>query len=39
MLGDRNVPGFSKCVSMLLNNAHICLNMPEREPKITVQAM
>ena len=26
------------CVSMLLNNAWICLNMPETEPKITAQA-
>ena len=25
------------CVSMLLDNAWICLNRPEAEPKITVQ--
>ena len=28
----------SKYVSMLLNNAQVYLNMPETEPKITVQA-
>ena len=28
----------SEYACMLLNNARICLNMPEAEPKITVQA-
>ena len=28
----------SKYACMHLNNAWICLNMPEAEPKITVQA-
>ena len=44
---DKNMPGFWicqgytrfwTCVSMLLNNARICLNMSETESKITVQA-
>ena len=47
MLSNKNISGFWIyqgytrfwiCVSMLLNNARICLNMPETEPKITVQA-
>ena len=34
------MPGYTQSsiyVSMLLNNAQVCLNMPETEPKITVQ--
>ena len=47
MLCDRNMQGFwiwqgyirfRICVSMLLNNALICLTMHEAEPKITVQS-
>ena len=45
-LCDRNMPGFWMCQgytrfwicrSMFLNNARLCLNMPETEPKITLQ--
>ena len=47
MLCDRNMPGFWICegstrfwvyVSMLLNDARMCLIMTEIEPKITVPA-
>ena len=45
MVCDKNTPGFwiwvghTKfwiCESMLLNNAWICLNISETEPKITI---
>ena len=26
------------CVSMILKNAQLCLNMPKAEPKTTIQA-
>ena len=41
ILCDRNMPGMQKALNMseyTLEYAWICLNMPETEPKITVQA-
>ena len=32
-----NMLGFLICGSILLNNAWICLNMPETEPEINIQ--